>query len=110
MLMILSVLNTASLTLTILLNILRELLKQILIKFHQPVRNENVVKLWTNNNCESPNHVLKQSTDWKSKPLTELVNRMQLIFERFRDLRGALISTGEYRLANNHETIRANDN
>ena len=31
-------------------------------------------KHWTNNNCESLNHVLKQAIEWKSKPLTDFIN------------------------------------
>ena len=29
---------------------------------------------WTNNNCESANHVLKMAVDWKPKRLTDLVD------------------------------------
>ena len=28
---------------------------------------------WTNNNCESMNHVLKQAVNWKPQPLLKLV-------------------------------------
>jgi len=50
---------------------------------------------WTNNNCESVNHILKQAMGWKSKP-SILHN---LVKGQFADLRSALIGTGEFRLS-----------
>ena len=43
-------------------------------------------KHWTNNNCESLNHVLKQAIEWKSKPLIDFIETaqelVQVQFER----------------------------
>jgi len=30
-------------------------------------------RLWTNNNCESINHVFKKVIDWKPEPLPQLI-------------------------------------
>ena len=32
---------------------------------------------WTNNNCESINHVLKTAVDWQKRPLTSLVSKLK---------------------------------
>ena len=50
---------------------------QLKTKANQPKRMQLVDSQWTNNNCESFNHVLKQKTDWKLKPLYDLVNTIQ---------------------------------
>ena len=58
---------------------------------------------WTNNNCESVNHVLKQAIDWKSKPLLDFILYVnELVDAQFKDLKRALVSTGQYRLAESH--------
>ena len=55
--------------------------------------------MWTNNNSESLNNVLKQAIDWKSQPPLDIVNILAKIIEiQFKDLRRALVNTGEYRL------------
>ena len=83
---------------------LKTLLKQ---KVNEPVRHKKVPENWTNNNCESLNHVLKQAIDWRSKPLTELVDILQdLATGQFKDLRSAMLGTGEYRLAESHSQFR----
>ena len=76
---------------------LKTLLKK---KVNDPVRGEMVTENWTNNNCESVNHVLKQAIDWRSKSLTELVGILHdLASGQFKELRSAMLGTGEYRLA-----------
>lgn len=50
---------------------------------------------------------MKQTVDWKSKPLTDLVDAIfSLVKGQFKDLRAALIGTGEYRLSDSHEKFR----
>ena len=59
--------------------------------------------MWTNNNCESINHVLKQSINWKSQPLVDFVqNLKELVESQYKELRRALFATGQYRLAESH--------
>ena len=46
---------------------------QIKTKLNEPARKNKIDTDWTYNNSESINHVLKQSTDWKKKPLMDIV-------------------------------------
>ncbi|XP_052249452.1 uncharacterized protein LOC127857125 [Dreissena polymorpha] len=74
---------------------------------NRPNRLDLVDDNWTNNNCESINHVLKQSIDWKTKPLTELVDTLRSIVNRqYRDLKSALLGTGEYRLSEMFQSLK----
>ena len=83
---------------------LKTLLKQ---KVNDPVRQDMVTQNWTNNNCESLNHVLKQAIDWRSKPLVPLVKTLQDLADgQFKDLRSAMAGTGEYRLAETHKQFQ----
>ena len=69
-------------------------------RVNRPVRHELVNDNWTNNNCESINHVLKQSVDWKSKSLTDIVDTIHSLVDRqYSDLKSALLGSGEYRLS-----------
>ena len=46
---------------------------------------------WTNNNCESLNHVLKQTIDWKSQPLMNLIESVKERLEsQFKELRRSI--------------------
>ena len=59
--------------------------------------------MWTNNNCESVNHVLKQAVDWKRKPLLDFIQSVnELVDAQFKDLKRALVSIGGFRLADSH--------
>ena len=72
-------------------------------KMNKPITAGFVSKTWTNNNSESLNHVLKQAIDWKSKPLLDLVKIVSdIVATQFKDLRRALVSRGQYRLADTH--------
>ena len=56
-------------------------------------------RLWTNNNCESMNHVFKRAVDWKHQPLPELVRSLNGVARiHFVDLRRAIYGTGNYQL------------
>ncbi|KAK3104132.1 hypothetical protein FSP39_024650 [Pinctada imbricata] len=81
-----------------------KLKKNLKEKVHKPILAGLVDKAWTNNNCESLNHVLKQAVDWKSKPLLDLVNKLTILIDtQFKDLKKALVGTGQFRLASAHE-------
>lgn len=50
---------------------------------------------WTNNNCESINHVLKMKLDWKPARLTDLVEHLrEQVRHQYRELQRALGSQG----------------
>ena len=83
---------------------MREPLK---VKVNEPFRKNLISAEWTNNNCESINHVLKLSVDWKSKSLLELtVTLERLVNGQYSDMCGALIGTGEFRLAQTHRQFQ----
>ena len=61
--------------------------------------NENNVRKWTNNDCESLNHILK--LDAKSRPAKtpDLIDLLyQIIVLHFKDFRQALYGEGNYRI------------
>ena len=60
----------------------------------------NIDMNWTNNNSESINHVLKQSINWKPKPVTELVDEIHnLVKMQYREMDRAFLGLGNYVLA-----------
>ena len=36
---------------------------------------------WSNNNCESMNHVFKNAVDWHVQPLTTLVHKLKKVYQ-----------------------------
>lgn len=57
-----------------------------------PVLKENTImkdnKLWTNNNSESINSILKLETEWKSQNLTDLASSLGKTFRaQFKEMR-----------------------
>ena len=50
-------------------------------KVQVPFPIGDLQKMWTNNNSESLNHVLKKAIDWKSQPLLDIVNILTKIIE-----------------------------
>ncbi|MDY6930033.1 MAG: hypothetical protein SWN10_23530, partial [Pseudomonadota bacterium] len=62
---------------------------------------------WTNNNCESANHVLKVAIDWKPQPLYDLVQRLYgLVQSQYDDVERAIVNTGDFRLDPAYERFR----
>ena len=82
--------------------------KHLSTKVNEPVRDGLIPKNWTNNNCESMNHFLKQSVNWRSRPLMELVDLVQdIVVGQFEKLRSALVvGTGEFEMANSHKQFQ----
>ena len=69
-----------------------------LIKDHVylPHKSRSVTN-WTNNNCESINHILKISTDWRPRKLPDLVDRLHTsVTLQMLDLRRSLYDSGNY--------------
>jgi len=55
---------------------------------------------WTNNNCESANHVLKMQLDWKPARITDLVEHLRDVVRlQYNELRRALCGLVEFPLA-----------
>ena len=57
-------------------NKLLPLLKQHVI---EPVKTGKVSAAWTNNNCESANHVLKTATKWKIQDMPNFIEKLYSI-------------------------------
>ena len=54
---------------------------------------------WSNNNCESANHVLKMALDWKPARLTELVDHLRDIVRlQYADLQWSLCGLGDFQI------------
>ncbi|GFN94374.1 hypothetical protein PoB_002088000 [Plakobranchus ocellatus] len=52
--------------------------------------------LWTNNNCESLNHCLKQAFSWRSLKLVELVQKLHSIIKtQHKEVQQAICGVGE---------------
>ena len=69
--------------------------------------NENAIPLqWTNNNCESLNHIMKLDADWKIGKTFEVIELLYEITElHFKDFRRALYGSGHYRLVAKQKKI-----
>jgi hypothetical protein len=65
--------------------------------FEPRQRNNWIRRRWTNNACESINHLLKLSIDWRPRRLQELVDCLyKVVVVHMSDLRRALYSHGNY--------------
>ncbi|ELT98741.1 hypothetical protein CAPTEDRAFT_207292 [Capitella teleta] len=54
---------------------------------------------WTNNNCESINHVLKMAINWQPKRLVELIDALyDLVRGQYNEVERSLIGRGDYEL------------
>ncbi|GFN94267.1 hypothetical protein PoB_002077300 [Plakobranchus ocellatus] len=59
--------------------------------------------LWTNNNCESLNHCLKQALSWGSLKLVELVQKLHSIIKtQHREVQRAICGVGEFVLVDEY--------
>jgi hypothetical protein len=64
------------------------------------LNNANIPILWTNNNNESYNNVIKQNHNWAVLMLPALIDKLQeLESDQTMDLRGPLHSQGSFELA-----------
>ena len=78
--------------------------KHLKSKLHDHVfkprhENNNQDRMWTNNNTESINNIIKLSTHWQPQNTSDLVEKLYNITRlHFMDYRSALHSCGNYRL------------
>lgn len=57
------------------------------------------LKLWTNNNCESANHLLKMKTDWKPCRILDLINYLHdLVKLQYAEVQRALYGQGSFKV------------
>lgn len=56
-------------------------------------------RLWTNNNCESINHVFKKAVNWQPKSIPNLIQDLHdIVTVHFIDLKRSLYGSGNYEL------------
>ena len=66
----------------------------------EPVRCGYVNSGWTNNNCESTNHVLKSALNWKTQKLPVLVEELRrVVITVEKDIERAIYGSGNYYIA-----------
>ncbi|GFR99689.1 hypothetical protein ElyMa_004535000 [Elysia marginata] len=59
---------------------------------------------WTNNNCESMNHILKMKIDWRPQAIPQLIDFIhEIVKGHYTDIERAIMGRGEYRL---HEDFK----
>ena len=64
-----------------------------------PARRSKSTTTWTNNNCESLNHIMKLDADWKVQTTPALINMVHEMTQLyFKDLKRSLYGEGNYRL------------
>ena len=57
---------------------------------------------WTNNNCESLNHIMKLDAKWKPGNTPQMISLLhEMVSLHFKDFRRALYGSGNYRLVKN---------
>ena len=66
---------------------------------NDPARKIKPTTSWTNNNCESLNHIMKLDADWKVHTTPALINLLHEMTQlHFKGLRRSLYGEGNYRL------------
>ena len=62
---------------------------------------------WTNNNCESFNHVLKQSIQWRPQQLPELIQKLrEVVYAQYVEADRAMCGLGDFVLTATHARHR----
>jgi hypothetical protein len=60
--------------------------------------------LWTNNNCESINHVFKKAVDWTPQPIPKLTTKLlNVVRIQHVGLKRSLYGTGNYELCGRYK-------
>lgn len=81
---------------TRIVSLLKENLSSLL-SAGQNIVAPRILTQWTNNNCESINHVLKQSVNWKAKNITDLTNTLHdLIKSQYKSVQQSFFGQGDY--------------
>ena len=67
----------------------------------EPHRKHSFIPLnWKNNNCESINHILKLTCDWKTQKVTDLIEKLYRIVRlQYQEIRRALHGQGNLEVA-----------
>ena len=69
----------------------------IRIGIFRPMRSGIICDKWTNNNCESVNHLLKAALKWKTRKLPDLIEELQVVIStQAKDIERAIYGAGDY--------------
>ena len=64
-----------------------------------PVRSGKVIVAWTNNNCESANHVFKTATKWKYQDMPKFIEKLyNIVKAEEEEMCRAIRGSGSYQL------------
>lgn len=64
---------------------------------------------WTNNNCESINHVLKQATEWKTRSMVDLIDILhRVVRAQYDDIKRAMVELCNFQLAPSFQRFAIN--
>ena len=77
------------------------LTKSLLEFVFLPSKKNNCVPIdWKNNSCESMNHILKLSCNWKVQKMTDLVEKIfKIVKLQYADMKRALYGMGNFQIA-----------
>ena len=71
------------------------------LKEHVWSRDDESLNFWTNNNCESVNHVLKNFLDWKVVKVSHLIDSLgKIIKSQYKDILRSFSGEGAFFLSN----------
>ena len=72
-----------------------------------PMGQKHRGNLWTNNNTESVNNMIKTTVQWRTKRAADLIMKLHdITFLQFEDLKRALYRMENYYLATNYKHFR----
>ena len=81
--------------------------RRIVGHMRQNVLAGDRMNVWTNNNCESMNNVLKHSVNWQPRQLPDLIDRIkQLVVAQYADADRAIVNLGDYALRPQYDKYR----
>ncbi|XP_013388573.1 uncharacterized protein LOC106157457 [Lingula anatina] len=66
---------------------------------------------WTNNNCESLNHILKLRTGWRQQDIPKLIDSLEkLVSHCYEDVERSFIQRGEFKLSEEYKDFHVEFN
>ena len=76
------------------------------IKIHVWKPKQKIGFVWTNNNAESLNHVIKATLDWKQKSIPDLICVLyNLVNSQYNDVRKDFLKTSPYVLSDEYKSF-----
>ena len=76
----------------------------------KPYKDGHIPLDWKNNSCESMNHILKLSCNWKALRLPDLIEKIyQVVKLQYADVRRALHGQGNFELAPSRLKFKVSD-